>query len=334
MKNVFIITISLFLYHVVIAQNTATSIRGTFFDGAEDHPSFEINSTYNSWSFIDGDNSSTYQISGVTFPGSSLPMAYIIFSPSETTPPMTVEGIQPHSGNKFFAFIASNEVQPNNDWLISPMLNNPTKFSFWAKSYLQVISNERMRVAYSVFGKEEGDFIIISGTNSISVPKVWTYYVFDIPQEAKYVAINYVSNDMFMLMVDDITIEQLIDTCEAVNDLASEKFNINSILLTWTKPESDLQIEGYRIFRNGQLLNEDLFTVTTYFDENLPDGEYEYCVVTYYNNGCISDTSNYVAEMVLVGVNDVAKINGIVIYPNPNNWYIANCKLRIASRKN
>jgi len=320
MKNAFVITVSLFFYHVVIAQNTATSIRGTFFDGAEDHPSFEINSNYNGWDFIDKDNAPT-QYWALLWPGAGEPMAYMAFVPSETEPPSTLPEIQPYAGNKFFIFFSNSDVPfINNKWMITPILSHPVKFSFWAKSFVSHYGLERIKIAYSISGKEEDDFVYISPGPYVQISEVWTFYEFDIPQEAKYAAINYVSNDMFLLMVDDITIEQLLDTCEAVNDLTSDKFNVNSILLTWTKPESDLQIEGYRIFRNGQLLNEDLFTVTTYFDENLPDGDYEYCVITYYTSGCISSASNHVRESIeleVKEVKEVKKLEEVRVYPNP-----------------
>ena len=43
-------------------------------------------------------------------------------------------------------------------------------------------------------------------------------------------------------------------TCEAVNDLVSEKINEQSILLTWTEPESSLPVIEYQIYRNEEFL--------------------------------------------------------------------------------
>jgi len=52
--------------------------------------------------------------------------------------------------------------------------------------------------------------------------------------------------------------------CKPVNDLAFEKPNPHTILLTWSKPETALQVEGYNIFRNNLPLNNALWTTTTY----------------------------------------------------------------------
>jgi len=103
--------------------------------------------------------------------------------------------------------------------------------------------------------------------------------------------------------------------CKSVNDLSSEKINDSSVLLSWTAPEGDLEIDGYHIFRNDTLLTTALITTTSYLDENLPVGEYEYYVITHYANGCISDSSNHIIETVALGVKNIE--NRTVIYPNP-----------------
>ncbi|MCL2041011.1 MAG: hypothetical protein FWG84_03085 [Bacteroidales bacterium] len=116
------------------------------------------------------------------------------------------------------------------------------------------------------------------------------------------------------------------ESCEAVNDLTAETCNPDCVLLTWSKPESDLQIEGYRVFRNEQPLNEELLTVTTYVDENLPDGIYEYCVIAYYTNGCISETSNCVTEQITVSIDDFQN-NVVHVFNDGNNMlHIVNAK--------
>jgi hypothetical protein len=104
-------------------------------------------------------------------------------------------------------------------------------------------------------------------------------------------------------------------SCEAVTNLTSEKCNNNCILLTWSEPEGSLPARGYQVFRNEQLLNEQLIIETTYYDENLPAGEYEYYVVAHYEMGCVSDSSNHVRESIVLGVKEYR--DGIEVYPNP-----------------
>jgi len=105
------------------------------------------------------------------------------------------------------------------------------------------------------------------------------------------------------------------EICEAINDLTSEIVNENNILLIWSVPISDLEIEGYNVFRNNTLLTDVLLAATSYLDENLTSGNYEYYVVAYYANACVSDSSNHVVEIIGLGINDFA--DGISIYPNP-----------------
>ena len=110
---------------------------------------------------------------------------------------------------------------------------------------------------------------------------------------------------------------EIIETCEAINDLTAEKNNDNSILLTWTKPKEDLEIEGYHVYCNEQLQTDVLITTTSYLDENLPVGKYEYYVITHYTNGCVSDSSNHVKETVALGIEKID--DGITIFPNPTS---------------
>jgi len=118
------------------------------------------------------------------------------------------------------------------------------------------------------------------------------------------------------------------DTCEAVKDLISDKPSNNSVLLLWTEPETDLQIDGYSVFRNKQLQNQVLITNPSYIDEDLPVGKYVYYVVVHYTNDCISDTSNHVSEDIVLGINEIVDNENIVLYPNPTTG-----ELIIASRE-
>jgi len=103
-------------------------------------------------------------------------------------------------------------------------------------------------------------------------------------------------------------------SCEAVNDLVSEKIDNNSILLTWGEPESSLPVTEYHVYRNDELLS--VTTNTTFVDENLSVGEYEYYVITNYEMNCVSDSSNHVKVEIEVGVEEYLQPN-FSILPNP-----------------
>jgi hypothetical protein len=112
---------------------------------------------------------------------------------------------------------------------------------------------------------------------------------------------------------------EVVETCEPVNDLRAEKLDDNTILLSWTEPESNLQIDGYHVFRNEMLQNNVLLTDTTYLDENLPVGNYEYYVVAYYEMGCVADSSNHVKAEVELGIKEKGegRKENVVLNPNP-----------------
>jgi len=103
-------------------------------------------------------------------------------------------------------------------------------------------------------------------------------------------------------------------TCEAVNDLVSEKINEHSILLTWSEPESSLPIIEYQIYRNEEFLL--VTTNTTFLDENLEVGVYEYSVVAHYEMGCVAESSNHVKIEIEVGIDEYLQPNFTII-PNP-----------------
>ncbi len=180
-------------------------------DSIEGHTSFTINSPGSvGWSYIDGDGGQTYSIKGDTFPHQNEKMAFIVFDPTATTPPMTgtlLDTWKGHSGYKSLACFGAATNKPNNDWLISPQLNFLTSFtfSFWAKAVNLANADEHFKVYYSIRGKKQSDFTELVA----DVPKnklVWTKYSYTIPPEATFVAIQCLSNDKFALLIDDLFI--------------------------------------------------------------------------------------------------------------------------------
>jgi hypothetical protein len=184
----------------------------TFIEDVESHISFTVNSTIHGWSYIDNDGSETYGFQGITFDQSGAAMSFIVFAPSETSPALT--SFETHSGSKMFACFAA-ATPPNDDYLITPQLQNPTSISFWAATFTSTYGLERMKVLYSTTGKDASDFTNkLNDGNYVEVPEGWTKYTYELPKEAKYVAIQCISNDTFIFFVDDIEI-----TAEAAGDM-------------------------------------------------------------------------------------------------------------------
>ncbi|GHT68378.1 hypothetical protein AGMMS50239_33330 [Bacteroidia bacterium] len=164
------------------------------FDDAESYDYAAENPTgYYPWSYIDGDGAITYL---------GIPAAFLILD-SDLDP-----DAQAHSGMQYFATIAAST--PVNDWMISPELGfkESFTFSFWAKSLTNEYNGgERFRVAYSTGGKTQADFTnVLSSGPYVIPPLTWTKYTYTVPAAAKYVAINCVTDDELVFMVDDIYI--------------------------------------------------------------------------------------------------------------------------------
>jgi hypothetical protein len=169
--------------------------------------------TFDPWTVNDVDGSDTYTITNVTFPNQGLPMAFIAFNPLTTTPPVT--GMTTHGGARLGACFASVS-PPNNDWLISPQVTlgqNPM-LSMWVKSYTAAYGLERYNILVSTTNNNPSSFTQIAGT--IEAPATaWTYVEYDLGDyegQAVYVAIQCVSNDAFIFLVDDISISFFTST--------------------------------------------------------------------------------------------------------------------------
>ncbi len=181
-----------------------------FTDDFEGYPDFAL--TFAPWTMMDQDASSTYGIQNVTFPNSESPMAYIIFNPSATTPPIT--GVTPHSGARMAASFAATQ-PPNNDYMVSPRVHLGTNSSvkFYARSHTSTYGLERFRVAVSLNPNviPQG-WQYVSGPEYVEAPTAWTEYVYDLSaydNQNVYIAIRCVSNDAFVFYVDDFSIHSV-----------------------------------------------------------------------------------------------------------------------------
>lgn len=192
----------------VVVVNTQVST--ILFDDFEGHPDFAL--LFPPWTLIDLDQSPTYGFTEIDFPNSGSAMAYIIFNPSQTTPPMD---LQAYSGDKMAASFAATQ-PPNNDWMITPQieLGENSSLSFWARSYTAQYGLERMKVGVSTTSMLPATFTIISEDPYIEVPVDWTEYTFDLSQwdnQNVWLAINCVSNDAFILFIDDFHVQGITE---------------------------------------------------------------------------------------------------------------------------
>ncbi len=178
-----------------------------FGDGFEDHPDFAT--TFAPWTLRDLDQSTTYGMTDVTFPGSGNPMAYIVFNPGATTPPVTA--IAAHGGAKMAASFGAT-TPPNNDWLVTPRfhLGTDSAVKFFARSHTDAYGLERFRVGVCTLPSiiTQG-FQWVNDGEYVEAPTAWHEYVYDLSAydgQNVFIGIRCVSNDAFVFYVDDFTV--------------------------------------------------------------------------------------------------------------------------------
>ena len=269
-----------------------------FSDDFEAYNDFAL--SFGDWTLVDVDMAPTYSITDVTFPNAGSAMAYIIFNPTTTTPP--VSSGEAHSGNKYAASFAAT-VAPNNDWMITPQITPETghNFTFWARSYTVQYGMERFKVGVSTTGTAPANFTPISGTSYIEAPAAWTQYSYSLSSYAGqpiYVGIQCVSNDAFIFMVDDVAVQG--NTAKLVSQTAPMPVGnmtraLNPINYGPVEgiPSASTQrnVSAYRIYRDGIMIDEIAGTVTTYDDMNVEGGMHSYYTTAMYDAN-ESPTSN------------------------------------------
>ncbi len=230
---------------------------------------------------IDADGLPTYMPEAWRFSGMGDPASFFVLDQRLLNP---AQNDLAFSGNKFLAAFGAAQseliaVTYSHDWLIMPAAEadgQPQWISFMARG-LETGHSESFRVAYSVKGTDTADFIRIA-QNPEEVNCLWTRFVFDLPADAKYVAVEYLSGNGKALFIDDITVA----TGACV-------FRLDET--TYDEKDFVEKVAGYSVYRDGQLLTDKPVRANAYFDGNLPNGTYNYTIKALYNTSCLSEAS-------------------------------------------
>lgn len=267
--------------HTVSLAWTSPEPVDGFLEDFEGHNDFAINSPGSiGWTYIDADNKPTYTWQACTFPTQGQKMAYVVMNPWQTVPAVNDNpNYKPHSGQKMLVDFCAVDAQ-NNDYIISPRLNFDADFqiSFWARSYKtgENYNAERIRVGYSTTGTQPSDFTFVNESPYVELPDEWTLVAYDIPKDARYVTINCVSDDAFMLLIDDIFV--------GTNKVRPESASM-------ARAAAKNPVVGFNVYRNGEKLNSKPVESVNYTDE-VPDyGDYQYTVAAVKKDGSVSEQS-------------------------------------------
>lgn len=175
-----------------------------FFESFENMTSFTTN--FPGWVMSDIDQTSTVGFNGITFPNMGSQMAFMAFTPSETTPPLN---FQAYDGNKMAACFSS-ATTANNDFMVTPQISLGTNMllTFYARSYSSEYALERFRVGIA-HNQNLSDMTLLTPTPYVTAPAEWQQYSYALSNYSNtdaYIAFNCVSNDGFIFLVDKIKV--------------------------------------------------------------------------------------------------------------------------------
>lgn len=208
------------LLGALFSANAQTTI---FEDNFDSYTDFAITGVGN-WTLTDGDLSTTYGFTGLTFANSGVAKSFMVFNSKQTKSQQTgqVTPITPtadsdwtaRSGDKMMVAFASDKAV-NNDWMITPQItlgSTGNVLKFWAKSCDKTFGNERFKVGISTTGTAPANFTFISASPYVTNPATaqWVEYTFNLDpnynDKAVYIAINCVSDDQFGFAIDDFKV--------------------------------------------------------------------------------------------------------------------------------
>jgi hypothetical protein len=254
------------------------TIHAEYTDDIETYPDFEKNNI-SDYILKDLDGLSTYTYTNFTWPGAGNPMSFMVFNPFATTPPINLDA---HSGRRYLVALAGPD-GPGNDWLIIPA--GAGKFSFFAQS-LVGDDPETFRVLYSTSDSETNSFTVFDQAENISPPASWTEYSFYAPEDTRFVAINYISDNTYFLMLDDISYQK------------EYKHFLH-----------------FNIYLDGNLIAENL-TETDFMIGGLTEAYHMAEVEAVYSSG-VSEKAQIELQGG-VGIDEYVSENNFSIYPNPS----------------
>lgn len=252
-------------------------------DSFEEYEPFSMNPG-GEWKFVDMDKARTAIPQGVEIEGIGDDRAYAFIVMNSDHP--TFNGtFKANSGKQYL--MASYAAARNDDWAISPRLSGDAQtITFYAKNYYEVHGKETIEVRYSVSGNNPEDFTDIALTKTLEGSD-WDYITVDLPQGARYAAIHYISNDQYMLFVDDFSY----------------------IPASWNERVNHI---GYNVYRNGKRINPTPLVAPSYVDSEFSDDVNVYHVTAIYEEGESAPSDPFMPD--LSGVGEVE--NGVKVLCN------------------
>lgn len=252
------------LLFTIIAFNIGNAQTNLFFDDFESYDNFIITGI-GDWDVLDLDGLGTYSGGGGVFDNQNAAMAFMIFNPTaaavtnESDPGEgEVRNFDPFSGAKYAAAWAGAPAPPvtaNDDWFISPTIDlaaSGNSLTFQVKAMSNTYGDEPYEVGvYTGAGTPtgSGDFTII-GSGIATYPD-WEEVTFDLSaydDTSVRIGIHYIASDVYMLMVDDFSVE---------TTLSVDEFEANSFTYSYNNTTDDLTLNS----ANSPLSNVEIYNI-------------------------------------------------------------------------
>lgn len=253
---------------------------------------------FSGWTFHDVDGYPTGGFRNVDLPNHEEgvgTMSFIIMDDSHSE--LSASDFKAASGNKYIGAIycqgEGSSVLPSDDWAISPLLNGKAQTVKFMCRNFSVNYTEKLQVWYTTENSDDPeDFVMLESFNTPGLDHLmlrldkWKQFSFTLPAGALRFAFRVISDDGFMVMIDDVE---------------------------YTSSESVITLQhiGYNVYRDGILLNQQPLTTNSYTTLPEDEADHTYHVTAVYDRG-ESEVSNPV-NLGKSGVGETLAAAGVKI---------------------
>ncbi len=166
---------------------------------------------FGEWRLYDSTGAEVWGVDGTDFTNEGEPHAWFVYNPS-----VAGDGIAAYNGDQYLESICPVPEDPDDEtspavdadhWLISPLLSgNEQTITFWERTLSSSYGNELYEVLVSSTDNNPSSFTSLKTFADATL--TWTQRSANLPTGTKYFAIRHYSNNVFGVLIDDITYER------------------------------------------------------------------------------------------------------------------------------